>query len=299
MIPIALAFAVGLRAQAPDSSALRFESGDVCQLPAQKDSDPIDGFRRIKHELVNRLCWEILWDSDGRAPIRIPSLGSALLAVYESPKFLFYCSHDLGRCTQYSIQENQLGQGLKDILCGNGSSACRAGQENTDSLRAFVQQTEPALPFPARWIPVIDPPWNVHILGIDDNSVPTGTAAAFWTMSVDVGNKREIIEFFRKLRPPELENLENWFRSETLPSAGYRSITIPCFAISDPEIYVYGDRVSGVPIIIDVHWEPESERWREAGMSDGPLPPTPEMLRLIEETRRRIESVKCAKVNFP
>lgn len=241
------------------------------------------GLRRIERQLTERLRWEALWDE---STVPIHPRPSATLAVYLSPRFLFYCSHDLGKCAQYAIEENQLGQRLKSIGCGGSGTACEQGRTDAESLNSFIRQVDTTLPIPAV-------PTQAYTLGGTVAGTPMKPSTAVtWNMTVSLGTRQQIIDEYRQARPAQIKSLEAWFRYR-LQNSGYRSVTIPCFTPSDPEIYVYGDRVSGRPIIISVRWDQEGEQWLEAGLLQGP-----QSARKIEELKATIESVACAGVKF-
>jgi hypothetical protein len=253
-------------------------------------SEKPDDFRRFERELTDVLRWEIMWSEANQPRIKLRLQGPATLAIYLTPKALFYCSHDLNKCTGYLVEPSRLVYPFKEASCDTDASPCKQGQTDSESLKAFVLQRDPILESnEGAGAMGYTPGWTVA-----DKSTKVST----WTTRVNLGTKSEIVEYYRQLRPAELDSLKEWFAD--LGGAGYRSVTIPCFAFSDPEIYVYGDRAELGPIIIDVKWQPEGERWEEAGM----IPflwraPTVQEQRAIEGYRKTIESIKCATVEFP
>lgn len=237
---------------------------------------------RMERQLTARIRWELLWN-DPPVLGSIPS--SSALAVYSNPRVLFYCSHDLGRCVQYRVEDRQLGQRLKAIACGGNATACKQGQTDAESLASFVQQVDPTLS-----VPIMKSPASGYTLGGNLAGLPAPTGAQMWEMKAAFGTKQQIADEYRRARPAELESLKAWSQDRL---QGYRSVTIPCFIASDPEIYTYGDRVSGGPIITTLAWDPEEEEWRVLGFLDDPRSASK-----IQEMKLAIESMACATVKL-
>lgn len=116
--------------------------------------------------------------------------------------------------------------------------------------------------------------------------------AIIWTATIKLDNRAETLKYYQQLRPAELDGLREWLRTH-LRGAGYKSVTIPCFASSDPKIYVYGDRPERGPIVFSVFWDEESEEWVEAGRLD-----RMEDRAQIDKLKSLIEPIACSTIRF-
>jgi hypothetical protein len=72
--------------------------------------------------------------------------------------------------------------------------------------------------------------------------MPAPGSGILWTASIALGSRAEITKQYSHLHPTELHDVERWLRNTILPDAGYKTITIACFAPTDPMIYLYGER---------------------------------------------------------
>ena len=105
-------------------------------------------------------------------------------------------------------------------------------------------------------------------------------------INVEIGNREQILGYYKRQRPAELDGLVEWLTKRYKGS--YKSVRIPCFLKSDPQIYIYGERLKTGPIIVAVSWNPEIEEWEDSLFAD-----RTEEQPVIDEFRHTIESLSC------
>ena len=229
------------------------------------------GRRQRERELATRFRWEILWNETPQG-FRIPKTGTARLAAYQTDKAFWYCSRDLGVCAQYSLEGRGLGRRINSVQYGNE-------QDDRISMLKFAGiNPKPSLPAEIR---------------TDKLSLPD-SAGALWTPAIELGTREEIVKQYKKLRPVELEGLREWLRTG-LQVAGYRSITIACFAPSDPTVFIYGDRPAERfgPIVFQVFFDREREEWVEVGILEQSQSPEK-----FKELKTTVQAIACDTIRF-
>ena len=240
-------------------------------LPYQTTRTADASLRRRERELAARLRWEVLWN-DTPQGFHIPGTGTARLAAYQTGKAFWYCSRDLGVCAQYSLEERHLGDRITSSQYGNE-------QDERKSVLKFAGQN-PKLSFPTE-------------IRTDRLPIPD-SPGTLWTPAIEVGNREEIVKQYKQLRPMELKGLREWLRTR-LQDAGYKSITIACFAPYDPTVFIYGDRPEDRfgPIVFQVFWDREREEWVEAGILERRQGP-----KRFEELKTTVQAIACDTIRF-
>jgi hypothetical protein len=234
-------------------------------------ANPIDpGLRRRERELAAILRWEILWN-DASLGFQVPKDGTAKLAAYLKGNAFWYCSRDLGACTQYRLEAHRGWQRMKSIKHDGDqddmSSVLRfAGEDPLQLLRS--DKTDPRS-------------WHL-------------TVGILWTPTVELSTRDEIVKQYQQMRPAELKGLRDWLRT-SLQDTGYRSITIACFAPSDPTVFIYGDRPAEHrgPLVFQVYWDREREEWVFVGMLEREQGP-----KKFEELRATVQAIACDTIRF-
>jgi hypothetical protein len=230
--------------------------------------------RAAEQQLAAVLQWEILWNDPPRS-FHTTATGSASLAIQASADTVAYCSHDLDSCAKYSVLPNRNWLRLTSAKCDGRNS-------DLDALLAWMGQNS------------VKERTQGVVLGRGGlRGVPAPGVGSLWTVNVNLGSRAEVIQQYRQLHPPELESLERWLHATILPTAGYKALTIGCFAHSDPLVYLYGDRVNKGPVLLAVYWDKERGEWVDAAsleQSQGP--------EKVEEMYRIVESVACSTVTF-
>jgi hypothetical protein len=118
---------------------------------------------------------------------------------------------------------------------------------------------------------------------------PSADSGIRWTATVTIGSREEIVQQYKQMHPAELGSLTRWIRSSMSGSGAATSITIACFAPTDPMVYYYADRPTKESVVIAAYWDKERETWAVASSlvrSQGP--------QRFDEMRRTIESVACS-----
>ena len=243
----------------------------VTTLSHQTTNTTDASLRQRERELAVRLLWEILWNDAPRG-FRVPQTGTARLAAYQTDKAFWYCSRDLGVCAQYGVEGRRLGRRINSVQYGNE-------QDDRISVLKFAG-INPKPPFPAE-------------IRTDRPSIPD-FAGALWTPAIELGTREEIVKQYKKLRPVELEGLREWLRTG-LQVAGYRSITIACFAPSDPTVFIYGDRPAERfgPIVFQVFFDREREEWVEVGILEQSQNPEK-----FKELKTTVQAIACDTIRF-
>ena len=232
---------------------------------------------RLEKELISVLRWEILWN-DIPQGFRPPITGVAQLSLNYRSNLISYCSHQLGVCAEYIIEPNRNWQ-------RNRSRIAPPGESDQASILGFVGASESAT---GR----VDSPRFEGRTGSLGGTLSSAASGVFWTATLILGSRTEILGEYRRKHPPEIESLKNWL-SGRLRGAGYKSVTIPCFDPADPSVFVYGDRGVMGAIVFAVYWDKEREKWVEAGLLRWP-----EDRNRIEEMRNIVQSIACTTVVF-
>src|SRR5260370_40668377 len=87
------------------------------------------------------------------------------------------------------------------------------------------------------------------------------------------------------MRPQGIGALEAWIRGQRTRNSEVKSITIACFAPSDPIVYYFVDRPATGSVVMSAYWDRERKQWFVAASlerSQGP--------ERFEQMRRTIES---------
>jgi hypothetical protein len=120
----------------------------------------------------------------------------------------------------------------------------------------------------------------------------TPGAGIVWTTTINLARREEIIRQYRQMRPAEIEGLKEWIRSPTTQGTEVQSVTIACFAPSDPMVYYYVDGSASGPVVMAVFWDKEQQRWVVASSLE-----RSQGSEKFEEMHRIIESVACSTVS--
>jgi hypothetical protein len=238
-------------------------------LRRQITNTPDASLRRRERELAARLRWDILWN-EVPPGFRVPKGGAARLTAYQTVDTFWYCSRDLGVCAQYSLEDRRLLHRTSQIKCDGK-------QDDRSSVLKFAGQN-PKLSFPSE-------------IRTDKLPHPVGI---LWTPTIELSTRVETVKKYKQLRPTELEGLRDWLRTR-FQDAGYRSITIACFAPSDPTVFIYGDRPAEPrgAIIFQVFWDREREEWVYAGLLEREHGPE-----RFEELKATIQLIACDTIKF-
>jgi hypothetical protein len=234
------------------------------------------------------LRWEILWN-DSPKGFRVPSDGTIKLAIYAAPDSVSYCSHQAGVCVKYRVD------GYRNWE-ESASSKCEDGRSDEATLLEFIGEDSGR--------PVGN--WQSQLVlgqgltGIprpEPGDSPMGLRAApvgiRWTTRIDLGNRAEIVRQYQQMRPAEIEGLKAWVGTSNPQDAGVKSITIACFAPTDPMVYYYIDRPAKGPVFMAVFWDRDRGAWTVAAsleQSQGPEE--------LEEMHRIVQSVACSTITF-
>lgn len=243
---------------------------------SRQTTNPADAsLRRRERELAACLRWEILWN-DAPLGFRVPEGGTARLAAYQTGDNFWYCSRDLRVCAQYRLDERQLGQRINSIKCSGE-------QDDMSSVLKFAGQP-PNQPLTS----------GQRVGGLASSS------GILWTPTLELNTREAMVKQYKQLRPTELEGLRDWLRTSH-QNTGYRSITIACFASSDPEVYIYGDRPAERrgPIVFSVFWDKEREEWLEAWILEvAVLRERGQGTERFEELKAMIQAIACDTIRF-
>ncbi len=245
--------------------------------------DPITRFTRpTERTLTAVLQWEILW-TDSPKGFRLPADGSIALAIHAASGTVSYCSHHAGVCATYGTDGDRNWE-------GSGQAACDDNRTDLDALLSFVGKEPTTRDDP--------PPEKAH----DFTGIPAAGSGVTWTTKITLGSRADIVMKYRLMRPPKLADLEKRLRSETTGDSEVKSITIACFADTDPIVYYYVDRPTqgpverptAAPTIIGVFWRlDEPQQWVGAGYSQRWQNPG-----RFDEIHRIIESITCSTLSF-
>ena len=231
----------------------------------------------IERTLAAVLQWEVLWN-DSPKGFRLPNDGSITLAIQAASDSVSYCSHQAGVCVTYRTGDYRNWEGASSARCDDNRS-------DQDALLAFIGK-EPVKPGGGRKTPLV--------LGRGGFSgSPESGSGITWTTTISLGSREEIVRQYRQMHPQEIEGLQSWIRTATTRDSGVKSITIACFAPSDPMVYYYVDRPAKGSVVMAVFWDRERQAWVVASSlerSQGP--------QRFDEMHRTIESVACSTLNF-
>ncbi|MEO8597159.1 MAG: hypothetical protein ABI759_27820 [Candidatus Solibacter sp.] len=229
--------------------------------------------RRLEQQLAATMRWEILWNDTPRG-FQVPQGGSASLAAVVTSNSLAYCSHELGVCARYRNDPHRNWE-------REASAKCDGGQTDEDALIAFAGGTVRASAGSQSKV-VLGGPGGLK-------GSPAPGSGIRWTAAVRLGSRDEIVQQYREMKPPEIEAIQKWARATSPPSAGYKSITIACFAPTDPMVYLYGDRGTKGSIVLAIYWDREREEWVFASSLE-----RSQGTQRFDEMYRTIESVACS-----
>ena len=237
----------------------------------------------FERRLADELRWEVLWGEmpDGS---RMPIFGKVRIAISVTSDAVYYCSHDLGVCVQYRTR-------LQRNWSRTYSVRCALGQSDEVALKEFFSKLNEG---GGNRVAAGQSDSQKFVLGGRSYSgawIPDSGIS--WTTWVTLGSQEEIRDFYKKLRPPEVDGLKEWLRATTTSQAGYKSITIPCFQDSNPEIFLYGVRPGKGPIVFGVFWNRSLEKWEDSGYWDGH-----QNQERVERLRDTIEAIACDTVRF-
>jgi len=121
--------------------------------------------------------------------------------------------------------------------------------------------------------------------------VPQQGAGIFWTTTMALGSRVEIIGRYQRVRPDGFSRLARWLQQRE-QGAGYKSITIPCYKSTDPVVNLFGDRTTKGQVVFSVFWNDEREDWVFAGVVD------PQDREQIEQLKAVIERLSCETLRF-
>ena len=116
-------------------------------------------------------------------------------------------------------------------------------------------------------------------------------ASARWTMKISLPTQTELIGKYERFRPAQINDLRRSLLAEYKDS-DYRTMTIACFGPHDETVFLYGDRASLGPIVLQVFWDLE-RGWITAGFLD-----RPEDRKSIAELSEMIQAISCSRIAF-
>jgi hypothetical protein len=230
--------------------------------------------RPLEQQLTAVLQWEILWN-DSPTGFRIPPKGSARFALHWTSNSLSYCSRDVGVCARYRIEPHRNWE-------GTASGKPDGSQSDQDALVVFDGTN------------VRKPAGRLAIGGPGGlTGHPTPGSGTLWTTTINLGSREEIIRQYRQMHPAEIEGLKTQIRAPTTQGTETKSITIACFASSDPMVYYYVDRPVTGSVVMAVFWDREMQKWVVASSLEPSQNPEK-----FEEMHRIIESVACSTIRL-
>ena len=245
----------------------------VVLIPVQAD----DLTNRFDRELSAILRWEILWGQLPNGSLVTPTASTRCVIQLTNDR-LSYCSHDLGVCETYRIGEPRNWEAIAGALCKDKLS-------DEDALRAYVGLTPRGLVGSAS-----QPAFGSGRGGF------TGTLAEgsgmIWATTLHLGSRPEIIQQYRRIRPPELGPLQKWIRARAAGEHGLR-VTVPCFASSDPSVFLSVAMPGRGREIETVFWNRQVGGWESADGFGPPLDPA-----ASNRIRAIIELIPCSTVVF-
>ncbi len=232
------------------------------------------GLRVDERQLAAVLGWELLWQ-DPPAGFRVPPGRAANVTLHRKGNSLAYCSRDFGVCARYRTDPNRNWQRV-------ASSA--SDQDDPAAVLAFAGE-KPRKPTGDTKPMFVGP----------DGTGFTGTfePGIIWTAVIKLDDPEAVARRYRKIHPAEMDRLKQWIRdAEPRGADRVKSITIACFAPSDPMIYYYVDRAPE-PVIMAAFWDREVQDWVSAASSQRFQAPE-----RFDQMRRTIEKVACAVLRF-
>jgi hypothetical protein len=262
----------------------------VAGLQGQILPRTIPAVQTNEQTLAAVLRWEILWNDSPRG-FRVPNDGVMTLAVYAAPDSVSYCSHQAGVCVKYRVDGYRNWEASLNSKCDDSRS-------DEATLMEFVGKDSEKKPV-ANW-------QSQLMLGQGLSGIPrpeqsddgpsglrTPSAGYKWTAKINLGSRAEIVRRYQQLHPAEIEGLKKWISASNLPEAGVRSITIACFAPTDPMVYYYIDRPVKGPVFMAVFWDSDRHAWTVAASLE-----EPQGTEKLEEMYRIVESIVCSTVTF-
>lgn len=234
-------------------------------------ADDTTSLRSLEQQLAAVLRWEILWN-DSPAGFQIPTGGSAKFVLHWRPDTLSYCSHEVGVCARYKIDSQRNWEGV-----ANGK---RDGtQSDQNALLAFDGDS----------IANMTSKSNLTLGPGGLTGSPAPASGIVWGATIGVPRREEIVQQYRQMHPAEIEGLKAWIVSSITQGAGVKSVTIACFAPSDPLVYYYIDRPTNESVVMAAYWNKERQGWVVASSlrrNQGS--------ERFEQMHRVIESVACS-----
>lgn len=113
---------------------------------------------------------------------------------------------------------------------------CNGNQSDEEALAAFIGDS-------VRSTAIAVPQRKIALGGAGGlTGSPTPGSGIRWPTAVNLGTREEIVQQYKQMHPAEIENLTRWIRSSMNQTAGRTTITIACFAPTDPMVYYYVDR---------------------------------------------------------
>jgi hypothetical protein len=242
-------------------------------------SDGSKDRHEAEQQLLAVLQWEVLW-RDSPEGFRVPENGTARLAMALGSGWVSYCSRDIGVCARYKTDSNR---GWERVV----GERYAIGASDEAALLSFVSRGS------KHEISDVVPKSGQTLGpgGLTGHLGPEG--APIWTTTLRLGNRAEIIQQYRQIHPQALEGLKNWILGATPQKAAMKSITIACFAPTDPMVYYYIDRPPREPLIMAVIWDKDRQFWAVAS-SRSPS----QGVSGFREMRETIESVACLSLRF-
>ena len=114
-----------------------------------------------------------------------------------------------------------------------------------------------------------------------------------WTTRINISRREDIVQQYKQMQPAELDGLKEWIRNAKNSANVVRSITIACFAPSDPMVYYFIDRTDDRPVIMAVYWNKDRQEWIVAASAERLQAPEK-----FDETHHIIETVACSTIQF-
>lgn len=220
------------------------------------------------------LRWEVLWN-EVPSWFQVPDAAPIEVVIRSRPGVLSYCGDKLGGCASYRIDAFRNPQRIREAAMPEGVSA-------TAALGLFLDQG------------IAGQSNNGTVLGPGGLSgLHDGSFGVQWTAKIPIGPRSAILSTYRDNGQAGIDTLRRWLQSPSRRNVGYSFVEIPCFAQTDPLVYLYVDRTPDEPMIIAVFWDSEAEQWTEAAHLDGS-----KSRAKIESLRSVIADVLCATVKF-
>ena len=118
-------------------------------------------------------------------------------------------------------------------------------------------------------------------------------AESFWSAKITIGTRDEIVAQSKRLHPVQVESLADWLRRNRSGDDGIRSVTVPCFDLADPVVYVSVERIRKGPYVLVVRRDEDSGGWTLLGVYEGS-----EQQNTINELREVAGSIPCSKLDI-